>query len=104
LAIAPPGVVLQRYPPPAVDAIIEAGRGAFGSYARRVSAAVQRTLPQYFAVAEEHQKLLRAWRDFTRYDVLRCPITPTVAFPHDTRRADMAALFERSLQVARIAM
>jgi len=44
--------------------------------------------------------LFRAWRDFfARYDVLLCPITPTVAFPHDTDRADMAAQFERSLVV-----
>jgi amidase len=95
------GIIGAGLPPPAVDAIVEAGKGAAdGSYAHRISAAVQQTLPQYFGVAEERQKLLRAWRDFfTRYDVLLCPITPTVAFPHDTHRADMAAQFERSLLV-----
>jgi amidase len=95
------GIIGAGLPPPAVDAIIEAEKAApDGSYARRVSAAMQQTLPQYFAVAEERQKLLRAWRDFfTRYDVLLCPVTPTVAFPHDTHRADMAAQFERSLVV-----
>jgi amidase len=88
-------------PPPSRDAIVEAGRGApETSYARRVSDAVRQTLPQYFAVAEEREKLHRTWRDFfTRYDVLLCPITPTVAFPHDTARADMAAQFGRKLTV-----
>jgi len=88
-------------PPPAREAIIEAGTGAAAeSYARRVSDAVQLTLPQYFALGEQRQKLFRAWREFfTRYDVLLCPVTPTVAFPHDTARADMAAQFDRQLTV-----
>jgi amidase len=88
-------------PPPAREAIIEAGTGAPAeSYARRVSDAVQLTLPQYFALGEQRQKLFRAWRDFfTRYDVLLCPITPTVAFPHDTARAELAAQFDRQLLV-----
>jgi amidase len=61
---------------------------------------MQLTLPQYFALGEQRQKLFRAWRDFfTRYDVLLCPITPTVAFPHDTARAELAAQFDRQLLV-----
>jgi amidase len=33
------------------------------------------------------------------YDVLLCPITPTVAFPHDIARTDLAAQFDRSIVV-----
>ncbi|MBR1177199.1 amidase [Bradyrhizobium sp. KB893862 SZCCT0404] len=88
-------------PPPAREAVIEAGKGApADSYARRISDAVQQTLPQYFDLAEQRQKLFRAWRNFfVGHDVLLCPITPTVAFPHDTARADMAAQFERRIIV-----
>jgi len=65
-----------------------------------VSEALQQTLPRYFAAAEERQKLFRAWQDFfTRYDVLLCPVTPTVVFPHDTASAEMSAQFDRRLMV-----
>jgi amidase len=95
------GIIGAGLPPPARDAILQAGKGApEDSYARRVSEALQQTLPQYFAAAEERQKLFRAWQEFfTRYDVLLCPVTPTVAFPHDTASTEMSAQFDRRLMV-----
>jgi amidase len=95
------GIIGAGLPPPARASIIEAGHGApAGSYPRRVSDAVQQTLPQYFTAAEQRQRLFHAWRAFfTDYDVLLCPITPTVAFPHDIAKMDLLAQFERKLVV-----
>ena len=67
---------------------------------RMVADAVGQSYADFVAAAEHREQLFRAWRDFfTRYDVLLCPITPTVAFPHDVARLDMAAQFERSIIV-----
>jgi amidase len=95
------GIIGAGLPPPARAFIIEAGKAAPAeSYPRRVSDAIQQTLSQYFEAAERRQKLLRAWRDFfTKYDVLLCPITPTVAFPHDIASLELAAQFDRRLIV-----
>jgi amidase len=95
------GIIGLGLPPPDRASIIEAGHGApAGSYPRRVSDAVQQTLADYFKAAEQRQRLLRAWRAFfTDYDVLLCPITPTVAFPHDIARTDLAAQFDRRIVV-----
>ncbi len=95
------GIIGAGLPAPARAAIIEAGSAAsVETYPRRVSDAVQQTLAQYFDAAERRQKLFRAWRDFfTNYDVLLCPITPTVAFPHDIASLDLAAQFDRRLIV-----
>lgn len=71
-----------------------------GSYPRRVVDAVRQSLPQYLAAAEQRHQLYRAWRSFfADFDVLLCPITPTVAFPHDIERLDLAAQFTRRLAV-----
>ena len=52
------------------------------------------------AAAVERENLYRRWRDFFRnYDVLLCPITPTVAFPHDTSGTDITAQFSRTISV-----
>jgi amidase len=95
------GIIGAGLPPPARDALIAAGEAAeSGSYARRVVGAVRQSLPKYFAAAEARHQLYRAWRSFfTDYDVLLCPITPTVAFPHDVERLDLAAQFTRRLTV-----
>jgi amidase len=95
------GIIGAGLPPPDRASIIEAAHGApAGSYPRRVSDAVQQTLPDYFQAAEQRQRLFRAWRAFFMdYDVLLCPITPTVAFPHDIARTDLAAQFDRKLVV-----
>ena len=68
--------------------------------ARGVERRAFQSLAEFAVAAERREHLFRAWRDFfRRYDVLVCPITPTVAFPHDIARLDMAAQFERTISV-----
>jgi amidase len=95
------GIIGAGLPPRAREALLAAGEGAeSGSYPRRVADAVRQSLPQYFAAAEQRHQFYRAWRSFfADYDVLLCPITPTVAFPHDIERLDLAAQFDRRLAV-----
>jgi len=95
------GVIGAGLPPPAREALLGAGEAAeSGSYPRRVADAVRQSLAQHFAAAEQRHQLYRAWRRFfADYDVLICPITPTVAFPHDIERLDLAAQFTRRLAV-----
>lgn len=95
------GIVGTGLPPQAREALLAAGEAAeSGSYPRRVSDAVRQSLSQHFAATEARHQLYRAWRRFfADYDVLLCPITPTVAFPHDVERLDLAAQFTRRLDV-----
>ncbi|MBR0829951.1 amidase [Bradyrhizobium manausense] len=95
------GIIGAGLPPPAREALLAAGEVAeSGSYPRRVADAVRQTLPQFFAGTEQRHQLYRAWRRFfADYDVLLCPVTPTVAFPHDIERLDLAAQFTRRLAV-----
>ncbi|MBR0843156.1 amidase [Bradyrhizobium liaoningense] len=95
------GIIGAGLPPPAREALIAAGeRAESGSYPRRVVDAVRQSLPQYFAATEARHQLYRAWRSFfADYDVLVCPITPTVAFPHDVECLDLGAQFTRRLAV-----
>jgi amidase len=95
------GIIGAGLPPPAREALLAAGeRAASGSYPRRVADAVRQSLPQHFAAAEQRHHLYRGWRRFfADYDVLLCPVTPTVAFPHDIERLDLAAQFTRRLTV-----
>jgi amidase len=54
------------------------------SYPARIAKAVRFTHHQFLALAEQQAQLCSAWRRFfERYDVILCPIMPTVAFPHD---------------------
>ena len=54
------------------------------SYPARISRALQFNHREFLQLQERQQHLFRAWeRFFTRYDVILCPIMPTVAFPHD---------------------
>jgi amidase len=95
------GIIGAGFPPPARDALLAAGEAAeSGSYPRRVADAIRQSLPQHFAATEQRHQLYRAWRGFfADYDVLLCPVTPTVAFPHDIERLDLAAQFTRRLVV-----
>jgi amidase len=95
------GIIGAGLPPPVRAAILEAGRNApADSYEHRVSDAVGQTLSQYLRAAEQRQRLFRAWRHFFEsYDVLICPVTPTVAFPHDVANLGMAAQFRRKIVV-----
>ncbi len=54
------------------------------SYPARIAKAVRFTHHQFLALAEKQVQLCLAWRRFfERYDVILCPIMPTVAFAHD---------------------
>ncbi len=95
------GVIGTRMPPAARETLIAAGEGAEkGSYAQRVVDAVRQSLSQFVAATEARHHLFRAWRRFfADYDVLLCPVTPTVAFPHDIERLELEAQFTRRLAV-----
>ena len=95
------GIIGAGFPPPVREAIVAGGKAAAeGSYPRMVADGVGQSFAEFAAAAEQREHLFRAWRDFfTRYDVLLCPITPTVAFPHDVARLDMAAQFDRRIVV-----
>jgi amidase len=55
------------------------------SYPARIAKAVRFTHHQFLALAEKQAQLCVAWRKFfERYDVILCPVMPTVAFPHDS--------------------
>jgi amidase len=54
------------------------------SYPTRIAKAVRLTHHEFLALEEQQAQLCRAWaRFFESYDVILCPIMPTVAFPHD---------------------
>jgi amidase len=54
------------------------------SYPTRFAKAVRLTHHEFLALAEQQHQLRRAWaRFFESYDVILCPIMPTVAFLHD---------------------
>lgn len=95
------GIIGSGLPAQARVALLAAGEAAdSGSYPRRVADAVRQSLSQHFAATEARHQLYRAWRRFfADYDVLLCPVTPTVAFPHDLERLDLAAQFTRRLTV-----
>jgi amidase len=93
------GVIGAGLPSPIRAKIIEQGKAAAEkSYARMVGEAIGQSFSEFAEAAERREKLFRVWREFFKnYDVLICPVTPTVAFPHDTAQADIAAQFERRL-------
>ena len=54
------------------------------SHAARIARAVRLKHHEFLVLLEQQQRLCLAWRNFfQRYDVILCPIMPTVAFPHD---------------------
>lgn len=80
-------------PPEALQQLIKSGVGQpRSSYLARAARAL--TMPYYEyigVVAEQRERLFRSWREFfTRYDLLICPVMPTVAYAHD-HRGDGAA-------------
>jgi amidase len=53
-------------------------------YPARVAKAVRMTHHEFLALEERQLQLQAAWRRFfERYDLILCPVMPTVAFPHD---------------------
>ena len=76
-------------PPTAVQQLFDAAAalppGDNGYVARTARALTMRKF-ESLAVAEQRERLFRIWREFfTRYDLLICPVMPTVAYPHDHR-------------------
>ena len=54
-------------------------------YPARVARAIRLSHIEFMHLAEQREQIYRIWRRFFEsYDVLLCPIMPTVAFPHDT--------------------
>jgi len=54
------------------------------SYPTRIARAVRLTHHDFLSLQERQLHLQQAWaRFFAKYDVILCPIMPTVAFPHD---------------------
>jgi amidase len=62
-----------------------AGAGADpGGYPARIAKAVRLTHHEFVALQERQAQLQEAWRRFfDSYDLILCPVTATVAFPHD---------------------
>lgn len=71
-----------------------------GSYPERLGRAVRQSLREWMATSKAREDLFRRWRAFFRdYDVLLCPIAPTIAFPHDNADEAITAQFGRRLSV-----
>ena len=53
-------------------------------YPARIAKAVRMTHHEFIVLQERQLQLQAAWgRFFERYDLILCPVMPTVAFPHD---------------------
>ena len=56
-----------------------------GSLAARVARATRSSFAEYADLVERQERRKRAWRAWFRdYDILLCPVSMTVAFPHQT--------------------
>jgi len=54
------------------------------SYPARIARAIRLTHHEFVALEEQQRQLRARWADFfTSYDLILCPIMPTVAFAHD---------------------
>ena len=55
------------------------------SWPARVARALAMRHAEFMRLAEQRERLFRSWRRFfEQYDLLLCPVMPTVAFAHDT--------------------
>ena len=76
-------------PPSAVQYLIDSAAAlppGDNGYVARAARALTMRKYEAFAVAEQRERLFRTWRDFfTHYDLVICPVMPTVAYPHDSR-------------------
>src|SRR5262249_1039617 len=78
-----------------------AGASSASSYEITLADAVKQSLRDWMATAAAAENLYRQWKSFfSDYDVLLCPIAPTVAFPHDTSGVDITAQFARTILVS----
>lgn len=62
-----------------------ASRHPQGSLPDRVARATRSSLAQYSSLVEHQKNLQAVWADwFERFDIVLCPVSMTVAFPHQT--------------------
>lgn len=62
-----------------------ASRHPEGSLPRKVAAATRSSLAQYSSIVDQQERLKAIWGEwFGRFDVILCPVSMTVAFPHQT--------------------
>jgi amidase len=72
------------------------------SYPARIARAVRTSHAQFGALLEQQQQLCRRWRRFFEsYDLIVCPIMPTVAYGHDATGSGPGhiAQYTRTVQV-----
>jgi amidase len=95
------GIVGAGVPESTLRSFAEAAEAApAGRYEPALALAVKQSLRHWMSIAEERAQICRRWAEFFRnYDLLICPITPTVAFPHDTSGTDITAQFSRTITV-----
>ena len=96
------GIIGAGLPEEAVAAFGAAAEAAPSDhrYEPKLARAVGQSFRDWIATAEMRAQLCRRWDDFFRdYDVVICPITPTVAFPHDTSGEGITAQFSRTIAV-----
>jgi amidase len=95
------GIIGSRMPVADLDAIAMIAEGADPtSYQARIAAFLRQSVRQSAELAEERETLFVLWRDFFQsYDVLICPVLPTVAFPHDTEGHGIRPQFSRRICV-----
>jgi amidase len=79
------GVVSAGLPEDVLEATRAAGEGQPArSYPARIARAVDPSYASILMLSERRRGLLRAWQAFFRdYDIVLCPVMPTVAFAHD---------------------
>lgn len=93
------------WPPEVVQQFIAAAEGLpehDETWPARVARALQIRHGEFMRLAERRERLFRAWRElFEQYDLLLCPVMPTVAFAHDTTGDEFGhiAQFKRTLRV-----
>ncbi len=97
------GILSAGAPPELLEAFVAAGQGLTRndrSYPGRIARAVMPSFRQWAELSERREHLFRQWRQFfTDFDVLLCPIMPTVAFPHDTKGSTLVDQYTRTIIV-----
>jgi amidase len=97
------------WPPEVVQQFIAAAEGLpehDQTWPARVARALQMRHAEFMHLAEQREHLFRTWRSFfEQYDLLLCPVMPTVAFAHDTTGDEFGhiAQFKRKLRVDGVA-
>jgi amidase len=92
-------------PAEALKAFAEAAVGmppGVESYPTRIARAIKMSHHEFMHLAERRERLFRTWRRFFEsFDVLLCPVMPTVAFAHDHSGDDRGhvAQYQRTMLV-----